>query len=96
MTKDSRPPSPCHQCTADYYCDAPRFSEGRPIGRVWQWIGRGELEGLLYFEHVNNHLKGSQVKNKDNDKDKDKDRLCFEHINTDLRGSPVLILKREL
>lgn len=38
-----------------------RFSKGQPSGRVWQWVGRGELEGWLYFEHVNTHLKGSQV-----------------------------------
>ena len=51
---------------------APRFSEGRPSGRVWQWVGRGELEGWLYFEHVNTHLIGSQVRNKDKDKKKTK------------------------
>jgi len=39
-----------------------RFNEGRPTGRVWQWVGRGELEGWLYFEDIKGtHLRGSQV-----------------------------------
>ena len=40
-----------------------RFSaKGLPTGRVWQWMGRGELEGWLYFQHIDTHLRGSQVR----------------------------------
>jgi len=38
-----------------------RFLNGRPVGRVWQWVGRREVDGWLYFENVTTELVGSQV-----------------------------------